>query len=176
MTSETRFDFSPFSRSFYSLASLKRERERETTPENTKRATSASRLKVHRFSHAFSKSLWRGGGEARGVSKALKMVDFEGQKFVETFTVSVVSSTSFVGFTLGYVLPYNVMRNVFSPVSGLDGGHVTKLAVLKRNPSNGGDRRRASFGERRGRGRRGGEEGKRERSETIDPAGFRVVV
>ena len=108
------------------------------------------------------------------------MVDFEGQKFVETFTVSVVSSTSFVGFTLGYVLQdYNVMRNVI--FAGILASMVVTLPswpFLKRNPIEmEGDRRRASFGERRGRGRRGGEERQeRERSETIDPAGFRVVV
>ena len=64
------------------------------------------------------------------------MVDFEGQKFVETFTVSVVSSTSFVGFALGYVLQdYNVMRNVI--FAGILLSMVVTLPswpFLKRNP------------------------------------------
>ena len=64
------------------------------------------------------------------------MVDFEGQKFVETCTVSVVSSTSFVGFTLGYLLQdYNVMRNLI--FAGILASMVVTLPswpFLKRNP------------------------------------------
>ena len=64
------------------------------------------------------------------------MVDFEGQKFVETFTVSVVSSTSLVGFTLGYLLQdYNLMRNLI--FAGIVASVVVTLPswpFLKRNP------------------------------------------
>lgn len=76
--------------------------------------------------------------EAREESvKALKkMVDFEGQKFVETFTVSVVSSTSSVGFVLGYLLQdYNLMRNLI--FAGIVASVVVTLPswpFLKRNP------------------------------------------
>ena len=64
------------------------------------------------------------------------MVDFEGQKFVETFTVSVVSSTSLVGFILGYLLQdYDLMRNVI--FAGILVSVVVALPswpFLKRNP------------------------------------------
>ena len=64
------------------------------------------------------------------------MVDFEGQKFVETFTVSVVSSTSSVGFVLGYLLQdYNLMRNLI--FAGIVASVVVTLPswpFLKRNP------------------------------------------
>ena len=64
------------------------------------------------------------------------MVDFEGQKFVETFTVSVVSSTSFIGFALGYLLQdYNLMRNLI--FAGILASVVVTLPswpFLKRNP------------------------------------------
>ena len=64
------------------------------------------------------------------------MVDFEGQKFVETFTVSVVSSTSLVGFILGYLLQdYNLMRNLI--FAGILASVVVTLPswpFLKRNP------------------------------------------
>ena len=55
---------------------------------------------------------------------------------METFTVSVVSSTSFVGFTLGYALQdYNVMRNVI--FAGILASMVVTFPswpFLKRNP------------------------------------------
>ncbi|CAL6381555.1 unnamed protein product [Bathycoccus prasinos] len=64
------------------------------------------------------------------------MVDFEGQKFVETFTVSVVSSTSSVGFVLGYLLQdYDLMRNLI--FAGIVASVVVTLPswpFLKRNP------------------------------------------
>jgi len=64
------------------------------------------------------------------------MVDFEGQKFVETFTVSVVSSTSFIGFILGYLLQdYDLMRNLI--FAGILASVVVTLPswpFLKRNP------------------------------------------
>ena len=64
------------------------------------------------------------------------MVDFEGQEFVETFTVSVVSSTSLVGFILGYLLQdYDLMRNVI--FAGILVSVVVALPswpFLKRNP------------------------------------------
>jgi signal peptidase complex subunit 1 len=76
--------------------------------------------------------------EAReeSVKSRVKMVDFEGQKFVETFTVSVVSSTSSVGFVLGYLLQdYNLMRNLI--FAGIVASVVVTLPswpFLKRNP------------------------------------------
>ncbi|CAL6383676.1 unnamed protein product [Bathycoccus prasinos] len=64
------------------------------------------------------------------------MVDFEGQKFVETFTVSVVSSTASVGFVLGYLLQdYDLMRNLI--FAGIVVSVVVTLPswpFLKRNP------------------------------------------
>lgn len=76
--------------------------------------------------------------EAReeSVKSRVKMVDFEGQKFVETFTVSVVSSTSSVGFVLGYLLQdYNLMRNLI--FAGIVASVVVTLPswpFLQRNP------------------------------------------
>ena len=41
------------------------------------------------------------------------MVDFQGQKFVETFALVAISSASFVGFALGYALQdYRCMRDI----------------------------------------------------------------
>ena len=64
------------------------------------------------------------------------MVDFEGQKFVETFTVSVVSSTSLVGFILVYLLQdYNLMRNlIFAGILASVVFTLPSWPFLKRNP------------------------------------------
>ena len=88
------------------------------------------------FQNAFKVSLERRKRRERSQSKRVKMVDFEGQKFVETFTVSVVSSTSLVGFILGYLLQdYNLMRNLI--FAGILASVVVTLPswpFLKRNP------------------------------------------
>ena len=88
------------------------------------------------FQNAFKVSLERRKRRERSQSKRVKMVDFEGQKFVETFTVSVVSSTSLVGFILGYLLQdYDLMRNLI--FAGILASMVVTLPswpFLKRNP------------------------------------------
>lgn len=85
----------------------------------------------------FKVSLERRKRRERSQSKrGVKMVDFEGQKFVETFTVSVVSSTASVGFVLGYLLQdYDLMRNLI--FAGIVASVVVTLPswpFLKRNP------------------------------------------
>ena len=105
MTSENASNLLHFLRLVFVVKrALRRERRLRI-----KRAQPLLHLKAPR---AFSRVLVFRGGVGVPL-KAREMVDFEGQKFVENFTVSVVTSTAFVGFLLGYALQdYTLMRNV----------------------------------------------------------------
>ena len=64
------------------------------------------------------------------------MVDFQGQKFVENFTVFVISFSSIFGFILGYALQdYALMRNViFTGIACATVATLPNWPFLRRHP------------------------------------------
>lgn len=74
--------------------------------------------------------------ERESKSRTQIMVDFQGQKFVENFTVLVISFSSIFGFILGYALQdYALMRNViFTGIACATVATLPNWPFLRRHP------------------------------------------